>query len=183
MKQWQKLLLQERAAQAVKDMYHNATPYYPDVDEEDLSMFKIWFDGEVTNALDEINHPPYRQIPEPTLFSDDSGESRELQVRVRYKQYYADRYYRLHPWMKIRNYGVVQLLGRGGRTAAPDGLIRNLYNGMGLFIPNLRQWSIEELTDLANTVEYFNEYVVQWCDEVDERWYAFKTGVDEQWKK
>ncbi len=64
------------------------------------------------------------------------------------------------------NYGPFYSYGRGGRTVAPDKLIRSTGGGSFQFkTANDLDLCIEELKELVSMLKSFNDYIYYWCSE------------------
>ena len=74
-------------------------------------------------------------------------------------------------WERIGEYGKLYTWGRGGRTLAPDGLIRQ-HGGSGFSIREdyADDIPIGSAVDLIRIVESFNRCVSDWCRDVPEMW-------------
>ena len=74
-------------------------------------------------------------------------------------------------WECIGDYGKLYQYGRGGRTLAPDDLIR--MRGGSSFSINEdagNDWSIADVVRLIRVLESFNRVVGEWCHSVPEQW-------------
>ena len=54
MKPAQKELVRERAREAIRDLYHNATPSYPRLDDEAAERFQVWFNDAAEFEIDYL---------------------------------------------------------------------------------------------------------------------------------
>ena len=139
--------VQYEAERALSNLYHNATPRYPQVEESDVELFDRWFENSIRVELEFLND----------LCAHD-------------KSYGPDT-----AWKRISNYGKVQQWGRGGRTVAPEHFVNDTYGfGIPLISWDLYGSSISELIRLTEIVDSFNAYVGVWCQGVSERWTEYQ---------
>ena len=71
-------------------------------------------------------------------------------------------------WECITDYGTLYQWGRGGRTLAPEDLIKQC--GGDSFRIREPEGDNETLTRMIQIVESFNRYVSNWCASVPEQW-------------
>lgn len=77
-------------------------------------------------------------------------------------------------WERINEWGQLYQWGCGGRTLAPDSLVRE--RGGSSFAlkvheyESARDYSIATVTDAIRVFESFNDYVRAWCDNVPDMW-------------
>lgn len=129
-KQDRKKLIRARAENCLADLYHNATPNYPRIKDNEAEIFENWF-YDIANF--EIMD-----------------------------------FWRDH---EIAEYGRVYSWGRGGKTIAPDDLIKT-HGGSGFSINTeiAEEWPISKLIDLIRIIESFNSYVKTWNRAIPEMW-------------
>lgn len=176
-KQRQRQALADRCDRALDDMYHNATPSYPDTDSK---HFLPWFEGVASSEIDYINDGGayggnYRRTLEHNAASKGlTGDAAWYYVRkgMRDMRREREKYAR---WENITEFGKVYQWGRGGRTLAPDGLIKQ--GGGSSFCINddfLYGWNIASIVELTLVVEAFNAYVEAWCKSVPSMWAEYE---------
>lgn len=122
--------IRDRAENALLDLYHNATPRYPRLNDQESEIFESWFSDYATFEIMD--------------------------------------FWKDHP---IAQYGRVYTWGRGGRTLAPDDLIRT--HGGSSFSINVepaQEWPISKVVELTLIVESFNAYVEAWNKGIPEAW-------------
>lgn len=164
--------IRERCREAIRNLYHNATPHLPNVDGEDVWE---WFQGAAEFEIEYLNDGgAYGSDYRRTLMAECNAG--------RYKSEAARRYYvrkgmrdmqrerercnsldsRKSPvnclWERITEYGKLYSYGRGGRTLAPADL-------MGRSSPREDygdDLSISDCVELTRIVESFNQYVTNW---------------------
>ena len=169
-KQNQKKAIAARLESALENMYHNATPRHPYTDIPE-ALWNAYMENFNRAAGFEIEY-----------LSDGLGElSGGLAA---YVKYYAEEYksnaackraarraYRQrHPESVliadlIAEHGPLYTWGRGGRTLAPDGLIRQ--RGGSCFSIDTSAADYDEINradmlELLSQVEAFNSYVERW---------------------
>jgi hypothetical protein len=172
--------IRDRAERAVLDLYHAATPNYPrDVADRDADKFDAWFADAVSFEIDYLcSGGPYggdREDYRATLAAPcnagklSSEAARRLYVERGLRQYDRDAADR--PWFRISELGKLYQWGRGGRTLAPTGVIRE--GGGGSFCMR-RGWHddmpIGRVVEMTRIVEAFAEYVRAWCAGIPDMW-------------
>jgi hypothetical protein len=178
-KQEQHAAIRERAADAIRNMYHNATPSYPrDVPELWQDYFQDWFNDTATFEIEYLQDGgAYGKDYRKTLSADcNAGRYKSERTRAYYvrKGMREQRHDLAHPeraWQAIGEYGKLYSWGRGGRTLAPDSLIKQ--RGGSSF--SVREdyaddMPIAAVVELTRIVESFNRYVESWCESVPEQW-------------
>lgn len=163
MKADNKAMLRERARQALSNLYHNATPSYPDTRNDfEADQFQAWFEDA---ARFEIEY-----IQDGGAYGNRRLKPSQAIERAQYAQ-----------WKKVGDYGTLYQYGRGGRTLAPEGLIKT--GGGSSF--RIREeiaddWNTEALTELVLVLESFNKFVDAWCKDVPNLWKEEKkaTGLN-----
>lgn len=179
--------IRERAADAIRDMYHNATPVFPILDDDEAEHCWQWFGDAARDEIDYIaSGGAYNDRPTDTTADFVAGKyanpKTAAYARRRYmqnKQLERARCNRLDSrddatnahWEKITSYGKLYTWGRGGRTLAPDDLVKQ--GGGGSFgmkesIPD--DLSISDCVELIQIVESFNRHVADWCESVPDMW-------------
>ena len=183
--------IRERARNAIRDLYHNATPTYPDPSDGDPYLdpdgeeFWDWFQraaqfeleyvqgggayGSVTNAVYQTGRGkslPYKAMARRRVRRQiklersrcNRNDSREGPVDAMW-EYASDWYGKLYQW------------GRGGRTLAPEDLVRE-GGGSNFSVDEdyPDDLSIEDCVDLIKVIESFNAYVASWCKSIPELW-------------
>lgn len=175
MKREHKAAIRERAREALGNLYHNATPVYPDFRNDfERDKFDSWFSHTAEFEID------YVQSGGAWCGSSTVEFVRKEQKSTAAGNYAARAYLRKRDlerakyarWELISRYGKLYTYGRGGRTLAPADLIRQ--RGGSSF--SIRadeiadEWSINDLIELILIVESFNKFVSEWCKSVPEQW-------------
>jgi hypothetical protein len=167
-----------RAKKAIASLYHNATPSYPyPIEERFQSLFDSWFQESASNEIDNIQcggdyWKDYRKVLQAPC---NAGQFKSKAAQRYYVQWHL-RNMRLDrakggAWKLITQYGNLYTYGRGGRTLAPEHLIRT--HGCSSFSVNddaTDNYNIESLVDLIHIVESFNAYVLDWNNSIPEMW-------------
>ena len=73
-------------------------------------------------------------------------------------------------WERIGEFGKLYQWGRGGRTLAPDGLVKTGGGSQFSMRKDCEERSIADCIELIRIVESFNAYVAAWCAYVPEMW-------------
>lgn len=188
-KQSQREAIKERARDALRDLYHNATPIYPrDVPDQYQDYFQAWFDDSATFEIEYLQDGgAYGDNYRKTLSADcnagryksqaarnfyiNRGMAKMYQERARCNFLDSREHQTNALWERISEYGKLYTYGRGGRTLAPCDLIRT--GGGGSF--SIREdyadeMNMESTMELIRIVESFNRAVSQWCKAVPEMW-------------
>lgn len=178
MKQGNKERLRERARDALRSLYHNATPSYPrDLYGRSEDYAQQWLSDAAQFEIEYLQDGgAYGRDYEETRRADcnagryKSERAREYYVRAKMRAMREARA-KYAAWEYIHEYGRLYQWGRGGRTLAPDRLIRQ--GGGGSF--SIRKdyandMNAEQLTDFVRVLESFNQYVGAWCAGVPEMW-------------
>jgi len=180
--------IRERARDALRDLYHNATPRYPRLDDEEAEEFQSWFEGAAEFEIEYMGSGG--------AYGSDYARTLAAECNAgRYKSETARRYYircgmakmqreraRCNnldsrkaatdcQWERITEFGKLYAWGRGGRTLAPDNLIRQRGGGsFSIKEDYCDDMPIGAVVDLIRIVESFNRAVNAWCDSVPELW-------------
>lgn len=176
-------MIRDRAAEAIRRMYHNATVYYPSVSDDFTERFDSWFEDMASSEIDYIQHGGAHAETESAYLSILSADCNA----GRYKSEAARRYYvrkgmrdmrhdrsKYATWERINEFGTIYTYGRGGRTLAPEKLVK--HGGGGSFGMNcgyVDDISIADCVELIRIVESFNAYVAVWCRSVPIMWYEY----------
>jgi len=169
--------IMERARNALLDLYHNATPPYPRLDDSEGDEFGDWLEEAASWEIEYINDggaygPDYRKTLEAPCNAGrfNSPAARRYYVRHGLRVQREDQA-RYGAWERISEYGTLYTYGRGGRTLAPEHLIQTR-GGSGFSIREdyCEDLSIEDVVRLISTVEAFNAYVKAWCAGVPDMW-------------
>lgn len=186
MKREHKEMLRERAREAIRDLYHNATIIYP----RELYGRSEEFASEwvAQSASDEIEYlagggaygPDYAKTLRANCNAGryKSERAQAFYVRAKMRAMREERSrYAMHEW--ITDYGRLYQWGRGGRTLAPADLVRT---GGGSRFSMREDYAdelpTEALTRLIRVLEAFNRYVGQWCAGVPEQWREYCAEED-----
>ena len=187
MKPANKELLRARAERALQNLYHNATPTYP----RELygctdDYFTSWFGDVAQWEIEYIaDGGAYGKNYRATLAAScnagryKSERAREFYIRKGMRAMREEQ--SAHAWERISEYGKLYTWGRGGRTLAPDRLIKQ--RGGSSF--SINEAYADELTaadtvELIRVVESFNRYVESWCNGLPEQWREHCADEDAQ---
>lgn len=146
--------IRQRASEAIRDLYHNATPRYPNCEsDEEWQEFLAWFQDTAYFELEYVQD------------GGCYGGKKRLSWNERAEQAkYA-------PWERISQYGKLYSWGRGGRTIAPNDLVKQCGGSSFVLRESLPdEMSIEDCVELIRVVESFNQYVKNWNKSVPELW-------------
>lgn len=147
-----KSALLARLDDALRNMYHNATPDHPwravpdALQDNYLSTFNMWAECEIEYIVDGLGASGAEYAKERKRGWPHKGEREAWLVSC------------------ITQYGKLYTWGRGGRTIAPDGLIGQR-GGSSFYIraaDNFADACNAELTHMIQVVEAFNNYVERW---------------------
>lgn len=174
----QKEMLRERARDALRDLYHNATLTFPrDLRGRSEDYFQNW--------LADACQWEVEYIGEGGAYGADYLKTLRAECNAgRYKSEQARAYYvragmramreeraKYAAWEEVSHYGPLYQWGRGGRTLAPADLIRP---GGGSSFSIREDYADDlnaaQLTEFVRFLESFNCYVGQWCKGVPAMW-------------
>lgn len=179
--------IRERAAEAIRDMYHNATPRYPSLDDKEGEAFQSWFEDAASFEIEYLRDGGaygrgYRHTLERNAADKFKSEkARGYYVRKGMRDMHIERARcnRLDSrgnmtsaqWERIGDYGKLYQYGRGGRTLAPDMLV-NGHGGSSFSMAEdyCDDMPIADVVTLILIVESFNAMVAAWCKSVPEQW-------------
>jgi len=178
MRREHKQAIRERAREALGNLYHNATPSYPNCRNDfEQDKFDSWYQHTAEFEIDYVasggawGNPPSGFGSRRLTLKERLHDERMRRERAQYAR-----------WEWIGRYGKLYTWGRGGRTLAPADLVKQ--RGGSSF--SIRadeiadEWSIPDLVELILVVESFNAYVAAWCKSVPEMWEQEKkeTGLN-----
>lgn len=174
----QKQALRDRALRALQDLYHNATPDYPrDLLGRSEEEAQDWFQSTAEFEIEYIaSGGAYGTNYRATLAAPcnagryKSERARAYYVRkgLRARDEERAKYAR---WERIGEFGKLYQWGRGGRTLAPDGLIRQRGGStFSIRTDYAEGMPIADVVDLIQVLESFNAHVAAWCASVPEQW-------------
>ena len=188
-KQLQKSLINDRLIVALENLYHNATPHHPyaQISDSAESLYEEWFSDAASFEIEHINGggahglnssliPSYCQHPYVPKEMDCKSPHfiSKWCLFMRQKALREINKYARHE--RIIEYGKLYTWGRGGRTLAPDELIRQR-GGSSFSIKNPEDLTLtlEEKTDMILTLEAFNASVEEWnsAENLREMWLEF----------
>lgn len=213
-KRKQRDALYARAERAISDLYHNATPRYPRLDDEDAERFQAWFEDAAAQEIEylrdggangrdprkTLEHPAnagrYKSAKTRAYYvakgmrairaeQDDCGaltgwyvlelaagnQALARMLRRVYKSAPKDMRRNDALWERITDYGQLYQYGRGGRTLAPDDLVKmGGGSAFGVREASARELSYAAAVELVRVLESFNAYVAAWCKSVPEQW-------------
>jgi len=169
--------LRYRAYRALENLYHNATITYPSVPDEMQDNFQSWLE---MNCMDEIDHlnggGAYGKDYRSTLMFVANGKFKSIAAARRYiakglrdkaedqSKYWGGRAER------ITDFGTLYQYGRGGRTLAPNDLMKRYGSNDGVDREACADMNIGDLVKAIQTIEAFNKYVESWCNSIPEMW-------------
>jgi hypothetical protein len=164
--------IRARAARAIAALYHNATPTYPaGLDDLTSRRFDAWFADYAADSIAHLNDGgAYGRDYAATLAAPCNAGRYASEAARRYYVAKGLRAMRMDRATtqgglaeRITQYGRLYTYGRGGRTLAPDRLIRTF--GGSSFCPDERHADglpLADVVDLIRTVEAFNASVRAW---------------------
>lgn len=181
-KREQRTRLYRRLDNAMADIYHNATPDYLDLANDfEAHHFQQWFEQAAADEIEYINgggaygDGDYMQgaranfMQNRPTFEWKKETPEMLYTRCRMYQRQKDRErmkYARHEW--IRTWGTLYQYGRGGRTVAPEYLMKRFgcNDHVREFYPSWEELNdslnYEDAVELVMIVEAFNAYVKRW---------------------
>lgn len=142
-------LMLDRLDNALKDLYHNASPNCWSINDETGNFFDYVCE-EGSRAIEYIE--------------DGLGGVYERQIKLGFT--HNERYF----WLvsRITEYGKLYQWGRGGRTVAPNQLVSQR-GGSSFRIKSAYDLYMDmtktEITDMIQVLEAFNHYVRDWNSE------------------
>ncbi len=179
-----KLAILARLERALNDVYHNATPRYPTAQNDyEAELFQAWFEDAAREEIHYIEtggaYGTYLDQA-PRLWGNGLA-ARQQRHAIRQRDEERSRCNPLDSrqhltnalWETIGDYGTLYQWGRGGRTLAPGGLIKQ-HGGSGFSIANAdevregKTWA--EVVHLLRVIESFNRYVEGWCESIPAMW-------------
>ena len=176
-----RLALLARAERAVMRLYHLATPAYPADFGPYGDRFADWLGLEAADDLEYLNHGgPYGHDYRETLAHPvNSGHLKSEAARARYIRMGLDKMNRDPGAVRVVDmFGKLYTWGRGGRTVAPEKLVRQRGGGsFSLTAERLDDWSAERLTEAVQVLERFGDDVAEWNASVPERWAEHTAAV------
>lgn len=178
--------IRERAKRAVMDLYHNASPRYPRCDAEDCGpgcerceAFNAWFEDAARFEIEYLNGggaygstADYRRVLTHNAGKYKSAAARAYYVRWKLREMHEESApSTLNGNASAEEFGELYQWGRGGRTLAPENLVKQ--GGCGAFAlieDAFDGRSIAATVDGLRILESFNAYVESWCEGVPEMW-------------
>lgn len=171
-KQENKTAVYDRLNRAIKDLHHNATPDYP----YDLMDQLDAIAGREGLAMDILHSEFGFEID----YINDGGACGNVHYGAfehnkdkspAYRKYLNNKYRKERaemPEFQITDYGKIYQYGRGGRTLAPDSLIRHLGGssfGLAQFDRSDDYPNLAEAVEMIRIIEAFNDYTARYCSE------------------
>jgi hypothetical protein len=172
--------IRERGREALRDLYHNATPSYPSLDEPEAARFQAWFDDAAQFEIEYLNDGgAYGSNYQPTLAcAANAGKLKSPAARAYYirKGMRDMRVERARCNSLGAEFGKIYTWGRGGRTLAPAQLIKTRA-GIAFVTREdaFDEMSIARCVECLRIVESFNAYVAAWCKAVPDMWREYQT--------
>lgn len=162
-----KQALRDRAENALLNLYHNATPSWPQfANDKEAKIFWDWLHDQASFEIEHLNgggvygsNESMKKYFMGKYASDKAG-------RYAFRRYLKNKAWEQEKYARhelITEYGKLYTWGRGGRTLAPNGLIRQ-GGGSSFSIDTSKaeEASYADLTELILIVEAFNAYVEAW---------------------
>jgi hypothetical protein len=148
--------LRNRLRKAIEDMHHNATPSYPNTQNEyESELFQAWLADQGSFEIDYIN--------DGGAYGKSHNQLTRAERRERLK--YA-------AWeMVSERFGKVYQYGRGGRTVAPEKLAHHRYGPMPSMADTVAD---RDLALSIRVLESFNAFVRAWNKNVANAWTEYK---------
>ena len=149
MKEQHSKAIRARLNNALRNLYHNATPNHPDISER---IWQKYEDHFCFQAEYEI-----RCIEKDKLGLTDAEWAKAVKLGFSHNE----RYY----WLvqRITEFGQLYTYGRGGRTLAPSQLVHDNGAGFRVFTDSdLGYMSRRQIVDTIQILEAFNTYVKNW---------------------
>lgn len=195
-------MIRERARDALRNLYHNATPEHArNVPDKRQDLYQSWFEDAAHAEIDYLRdggayggtRKSYRKILEENAAHKLKSErARAYYVRKGMRDMNRERERcnkldsREHAtnalWERISEFGTLYQFGRGGRTLAPEQLVR-MRGGSSFSIKEdaFDDYPIEACVDSLRILESFNRYVESWCEGIPEMWREYLSEcVDEE---
>lgn len=169
-----------RLMRAFKNLYHNATPTYPRVEDDKQELFQAWFEDVASSEIDYINDGgAYGLDYRKTLMAScnagryASEAARSFYVRNGMRKMREERAL----WETVREeFGRVYQWGRGGRTLAPE----NLMDGRSRFKADaFEEYSYAGKIIALRILESLNDYVEAWNRDIPNQWREYLADVQE----
>ena len=172
----QKEAVRARARSAILDLYHNATVNHPYTEDE---SYWDWFQDAASFEIEYIQEGGaygslVRHLHNVGKECDREGRSLAYKsmARRREKRNILIERSRWSAWNYTADwYGKLYQYGRGGRTLAPEDLIRtgggSTYSVREDYPDDL---NMEDCVELIQVIESFNWFVGCWCKDVPDLW-------------
>lgn len=166
--------IRDRAENALLDLYHNATPSYPRLNDQESEIFESWFSDYASMEIDWLSNGGAwgdRQSMADYFdkkYKTPKGSAYALRHWIKQRNLERSKYAR---YEEISDYGNLYTWGRGSRTLAPNDLIRT--HGGSSFSINVepaQEWPISKVVELTLIVEAFNDYVKAWNKDIPRAW-------------
>ena len=164
--------IRERAAEAIRDMHHNATPQSFDDRGIGYEIAGDWFNDAAQFEIEYVQDggaygslKSYRECLEAECNAGryKSAAARRFYVKRGMRQMLEERA-KYAAWESISEYGKLYQWGRGGRTLAPDRLVKTHGGSSFSMRENYADdMPLADVVELIRIVEAFNRYVAAWC--------------------
>ncbi len=168
MKPENKKKLQTRLENALNDLYHNATPRYPQAQNDyEAEQFQAWFEDHARCAIDDIGENDRATLQKDTK----AGKRYYFKTR-----FHGPVYLFTYHYAKEGTRGGLYQWGRCGRTLAPSCMIKQR-GGSSFSVDESygEEDRTETKTDLILRLEAFNQYVNLWNKSIPEEWEYIKS--------
>ncbi len=171
-KKEQRELVRDRCRSAIRDLYHNATPRYPRLDDRQAAEFQSWFDSAAEFEIEYLGsggaYGSLRADCNAGRYTSERARQFYIASKLRSMRLERERY---ALWECISDYGELTQCGRGGRTLAPASLVK-WRGGSGFSIVEDYGDGLQyvDCIELLRVVESFNRAVSSWCAAVPEMW-------------
>jgi hypothetical protein len=173
MKAHYKQALRDRAETALLNLYHNATPSWPQfTNDKEAEIFWDWLADQASFEIEHLNGGGAYGDNESMKKYFMRKHSSEAASRYAFRRYLRQKgaeqsKYALYE--RITEYGKLYTWGRGGRTLAPVELIRQRGgSAFSIDTSKAEEANHANLTELVLIVEAFNAYVEAWNKGVPE---------------
>lgn len=185
-KQARKQAIRERAERAIRAMYHNATPRYPDCQNDyESDLFHSRFSDYASSEIDYIQSGGANGNIQQTADNYVAKKYKNFATGRMAARLYARRAVneraKYAPWESISDFGKLYQYGRGGRTLAPQKLV-NQRGGSSFSLREdyFAESPISEVIQGIRIIEYFNSFVESWNSDIPSWWKEEKEANEYQ---
>jgi len=179
-----KQLVIDRLNSALKSLYHNATPNYPNAQNDyEAQLIQDWFQDAASDEIDYINDGGANGTGTSTadfVASKFKTVKAQSMARKFYIKKVASERASYAPWENVRKYGELFQHGRGGRTLAPESLVKSHGASFTVKTVDDLDLNMSSMIELILILESFNSHVSGWNSCVPEQWADNKANSDLQ---